>query len=254
MAFVGDFDILHDLLMDPETDDESSIPQVEGNETSKSGNEIRSSSSSSTIASCAPPPPDPTPDTHGHVSSDLDDADDLIPSNIYTSGVSDLRNYIMSKRNENTVKKTEGCIKRFKDWIQAPPRSDPREVLQILPFELDTYIDLFATSRQVLQSRRKELKQKGLGNRPNKAQPVSDNEEEMLWECGQLGHDNPHALLNTVWFNNTKLLGFRGCDENRQLKWGDIELKHDETGSEYLEFNERTTKNKRGKQYSHEIV
>ncbi|XP_069136762.1 uncharacterized protein [Argopecten irradians] len=148
MAFVGDFDILHDLLMDPETDDESSIPQVEGNETSKSGNEIRSSSSSSTIASCAPPPPDPTPDTHGHVSSDLDDADDLIPSNIYTSGVSDLRNYIMSKRNENTVKKTEGCIKRFKDWIQAPPRSDPREVLQILPFELDTYIGGFLLSLQ----------------------------------------------------------------------------------------------------------
>ncbi|XP_069109437.1 uncharacterized protein KIAA1958-like [Argopecten irradians] len=289
MAFVGDFDILHDLLMDPETDDESSIPQVEGNETSKSGNEIRSSLSSTTIASCAPPPPDPTPDTHGHVSSDLDDADDLIPSNIYTSGVSDLRNYIMSKRNENTVKKTEGCIKRFKDWIQAPPRSDPREVLQILPFELDTYIggfllslqkndgsnyepdtltsfhrgidrylrengysfniltsDLFATSRQVLQSRRKELKQKGLGNRPNKAQPVSDNEEEMLWECGHLGHDNPHALLNTVWFNNTKLLGFRGCDENRQLKWGDIELKHDETGSEYLEFNEKEQQKQEG--------
>ncbi|XP_033725157.1 uncharacterized protein LOC117315122 [Pecten maximus] len=106
--------------------------------------------------------------------------------------------------------------------------------------------DLFSTSRQVLQSRRKELKQKVLGNRPNKAQPVSENEEEMLWECGQLGHDNPHALLNTVWFNNTNLLGFRGCDENRQLKSGAIELKRDENGSEYLEFSERTTKTRGG--------
>ncbi|XP_033725294.1 zinc finger MYM-type protein 3-like [Pecten maximus] len=189
----------------------------------------------------------------------------------------------MSKRNENTVKKTEGCIKRFQEWIQSPPRYDSRDVLQILPFELDTYIggfllslqkndgsnykpdtltsfhrginrclrengylvniltsDLFSTSRQVLQSRRKELKQKGLGNRPNKAQPVSENEEEILWECGQ------HALLNTVWFNNTKRLGFGGCYENRQLKWGDIELKTDENGSEYLEFNEITTKTRGG--------
>ncbi|XP_033730156.1 uncharacterized protein KIAA1958-like [Pecten maximus] len=292
MAFAGNFDILHDLLMDSDISDESSIHEAGGmcNEMAISGNGMGMgpNSHSSTIASCAPPPSDPIPEAEPHVSSEIDDAD-VIPSSTYTSGVSDLRNYIMSKRNENTVKKTEGCIKRFQECIQSPPRYDSRDILQILPFELDIYIggfllslqkndgsnyepdtltsfhrgidrylrengylvniltsDLFSTSRQVLQSRRKELKQKGLGNRPNKAEPVSENEEEMLWECGQLGHGNPHALLNTVWFNNTKLLGFRGCDENRQLKWGDIELKRDENGSEYLEFNERTTKTRGG--------
>ncbi|XP_033726660.1 glutamine-rich protein 1-like [Pecten maximus] len=192
----------------------------------------------------------------------------------------------MSKRNPNTVRKTEGCIRKFVDWIAQPPRSDVRPLCDILPFEMDTYIggfllfaqkddgshyepdtltsfhlgidrhlreinyaynittsELFSTSRQV---RRKELKQRGLGNKPNRAEPVSENEENALWESGQLGLDNPKSLLITIWYHNTKLLGFRGCDENRQLKWGDLELKTDEKGQEYLEFNEISTKTRGG--------
>ena len=101
-------------------------------------------------------------------------------------------------------------------------------------------------SIQVLQARRKELKSKGLGNKPNKADNLTQADEDKLWESDQLGLNTPTALLNTVWFNNTKLFGFRGCDENRQLKWGDVTLKNDTEGTTYLEFNERSTKTRDG--------
>jgi hypothetical protein len=105
----------------------------------------------------------------------------------------------------------------------------------------------FSLTRQVLASKRKNLKKKGMWNRNNKSEPLTEEEEKLLWTTGQLGDHGPVALLNTVWFHNTKLLGFRGCDENRKLKWGDIVLKKDENNEEYLEWvAERTTKTRDG--------
>ena len=36
--------------------------------------------------------------------------------------------------------------------------------------------------------------------------------------------------------------------EHVQMKWGDVQLKIDAEGTEYLEFNERTTKTRQGSQ------
>jgi hypothetical protein len=82
--------------------------------------------------------------------------------------------------------------------------------------------DGFKLSKEVLRSRRNELKGQGKGNRPNRSEPLTDEEEKILWASGQLGDKNPWALQNAMWFLNTKVLGFRGSDENRQLMWGDI--------------------------------
>ena len=87
----------------------------------------------------------------------------------------------------------------------------------------------------------------GKGNRPNKAKPMSKLDQDKLWGNRALGKHSPIALLNTVWFFNTKLFGFRGSHESRQLLWGDITLKKDsDTGDEYLEFNERLSKTRQG--------
>ena len=56
---------------------------------------------------------------------------------------------------------------------------------------------------------------------------------------------SPEALLNTIWYLNTKLLGFRGNDESRQLRWGNFKLESDEH-SEYVMWNERSTKTRQG--------
>ncbi|XP_062619802.1 uncharacterized protein KIAA1958 homolog [Saccostrea cucullata] len=104
----------------------------------------------------------------------------------------------------------------------------------------------FETSRTVLMSKRKELKQKGKGSKPNAAEPLTVSEENKLKEEGCIGLHSPKALLNKIWLQNTMLFGIRGGTENHKLQWADIELCKDENGKEYLEFHERDTKTRTG--------
>ena len=64
--------------------------------------------------------------------------------------------------------------------------------------------------------------------------------------------DSPRALTNTLWLNFVCHFGGRGRQEWVQLKWCDIELKRDSSGSEFLEFNERETKKRKG--LAHRVV
>ena len=54
------------------------------------------------------------------------------------------------------------------------------------------------------------------------------------------------TLQNTLFFYLTIGFGLRGSHESRQLKWGDVKLKVDSNGKEFLEFNERLTKTRKG--------
>ena len=87
--------------------------------------------------------------------------------------------------------------------------------------------ELFSTSRDVLNTVRKQLKAKGKGTKPNRAEPLDQQTVKHLWQSGQLGMQSAQSLLNTVWYFNTELLGFRGADENRQLRWGTYVLPKD---------------------------
>ena len=82
---------------------------------------------------------------------------------------------------------------------------------------------LFETSRSVLAAKRKQLKSNGLGNKPNRAECLTDANVDILWECGQMGMHNASALTNMIWFLNTELLDLRGSHESRQMCWGDFE-------------------------------
>ena len=204
-----------------------------------------------------------------------------------TNTIHDLKHYIETKKNPNTIRKTDQCIRRFLSFLHDKKESRNIENIPVMQLDalvgefiltlkkadgtdyepdtltsyhraIDRYLQDkdyphslveskdFKMSRDVLSAKRKELKQKGLGNRPKRADPLSDEDEEKLWETGQLGDHNPQALLNTVWYLNTKLFGFRGSDESRHLKWDDITLKTDPNGDEELHFNERTTKTRDG--------
>ena len=200
-----------------------------------------------------------------------------------------IKDYINSKRNKNTVKKTDLCYKRFRDWLVAPPREETRNLLDIPPSAMDRYVagflieikkpngddyepdtltsfhrginrkldDLgykfslvksreFSTSKKVLETRRRELKQLGKGNKPMKADCLTEAEEEKLWATGQLGTETPLSLINTVWYYTTKCFGLRGCHERRQLEWGDVKIVNDENNGRFLVFNERETKTRTG--------
>jgi hypothetical protein len=65
-------------------------------------------------------------------------------------------------------------------------------------------IDLvFEKTRKVLQSKQKQLKKQGKGNKPKASVALTSEELKILYEKGLFGMFSPEALLNTLWLNNT---------------------------------------------------
>ena len=94
-----------------------------------------------------------------------------------------------------------------------------------------------------MKAKQMQLKRHGLGNRPNATTALTDDEIEILFEKKLLGLSSPQALLNTVWLNNMIHFGLRDVRiEQKELRRGDIVLKTDSDGKEYLEYFERQTK------------
>ena len=118
--------------------------------------------------------------------------------------------------------------------------------LEELGYPWDLLRDVgFKTSRDVLAAKRKSLK--GKGNRPNRADGLSEADEEKMWITGVMGLQNPEALLNMVWYATTKLLGFRRNHQARQLRWGDFtKVTDNEGGVVHIEWNERLSKTRTG--------
>ncbi|XP_028417951.1 zinc finger MYM-type protein 2-like [Dendronephthya gigantea] len=104
----------------------------------------------------------------------------------------------------------------------------------------------FEKTRKCLQARSKQLKKKGKGNKPNAAEALTDDQINILYEKNLLGLSNNEALLNTLWLFNSLHFGLRGCDEHRQMCWGDVKLITAADGTEYLEYSERQTKTRTG--------
>ena len=88
--------------------------------------------------------------------------------------------------------------------------------------------------------KKKDLKQKGLGNKLNAAQPVETENIEKMWPSGAIGFQNPRSLLNLVhvWWNNVTHLGMRGIKEQHDCQPGDFTVTE-----QYTEYKERQTKN-----------
>ena len=100
----------------------------------------------------------------------------------------------------------------------------------------------FSRSKQTLQSKQKILIMQGKGNLPKRADAITDEEINTLYEKGFLGADTPSSLLNTMWFLNTLHFGIRGGRgrEHRSLCWGDLSLKYyTNIKLEYVEYSER---------------
>ena len=51
--------------------------------------------------------------------------------------------FIASKENKNTVKKTELCVKRYREWLVESPRHECRDLKDIPPARMNMYIGNF---------------------------------------------------------------------------------------------------------------
>ncbi len=92
----------------------------------------------------------------------------------------------------------------------------------------------------MIGAKKKKLKGKGKGNMPNKADELTYEDEELLWEKGCLGQQEPASLLKNVWYFTTKC--FMGSQEARQLKWEDFEKVENDGELLYIEWKDHATK------------
>lgn len=98
----------------------------------------------------------------------------------------------------------------------------------------------FAKSREVLSARKRDLVvNNAKGNRPQAARELTEDEEDLLFETGQFGEDDPEVLQRTVWWTLSLHFGFRARDECRRLQWGDVVVDDDPvSGKQVLVWNE----------------
>ena len=76
----------------------------------------------------------------------------------------------------------------------------------------------FASFQQTLDAEMKRLKSAALGAKPKQAEPLSEEDEEKLWQAKVIGVHSSQALLNTIIYMNGVYFALRSGAEHRQLR------------------------------------
>ncbi len=92
---------------------------------------------------------------------------------------------------------------RKKDGTEFPPYHICCGIMRYLRSNGKPALDIFkdkefAQFRTVLDSEKKRLQAAGIGSAQRKAEPISFDEEELLWQKGILGAGSPQSLVNTM--------------------------------------------------------
>ena len=114
---------------------------------------------------------------------------------------------------------------------------------------LDIFKDSsFAEFRSTLDAEMKRLQHKGLGSMRRQAEPLTEKEEEVLWEKGLLGDHSPQALLNTMVYMNGVYFALRSGKEHRELRFNSSQISLIERDGErpFLQYTEDESKNRPG--------
>jgi len=81
----------------------------------------------------------------------------------------------------------------------------------------------FRKTKEALVAKQKELEKERKGNKPNAARMLTDEEVDILYGQDLLGCSSSEALINTIWLNSIQFFGLRGCQDHRDMIWGDVE-------------------------------
>ena len=76
----------------------------------------------------------------------------------------------------------------------------------------------FADLKSSLDAEMKKIQSSGKGSIKKQAEPLSLEEEELLWEKKLLGDHSPETLLNTIVFMNGLYIALRSWNEHRDLR------------------------------------
>ena len=77
------------------------------------------------------------------------------------------------------------------------------------------------------------------------AEPITTNDEKLLWEKGMLGEGSPQILLETMLFMCGIYFALRSGQEHRDLRFSQIKLKEID-GKKCLVYTENVSKNNSG--------
>ncbi|XP_071090740.1 transcriptional regulator QRICH1-like [Haliotis cracherodii] len=90
----------------------------------------------------------------------------------------------------------------------------------------------FKSSRDFIKSKLEEM---GKYVKSQKHVPVDDSDIEQLFRSKQFGVHCPEAIVNSMWFLNSKYFALRRPLDHFNMKWGDISLKASNDGRQYIE-------------------
>ena len=76
----------------------------------------------------------------------------------------------------------------------------------------------FKESRLVLNGKATQLRENGKRKNSRKANPLTAEEEEILWNTGVLGGDSPKSMNPTVFYIISQHFGNRGRQEYHQIR------------------------------------
>ena len=114
-----------------------------------------------------------------------------------------LSEFILSVRTkegqEYEPSSLRGMVASFERHLKR--KSYPVSIINDLAFE---------KLRKTLQSKQKQLKKQGRGNKPNASVALTEDEIKLLFDKGLLSVSSPEAILNTLWLNNSLHFGLRG--------------------------------------------
>lgn len=205
-----------------------------------------------------------------------------------TASTQELQRLLDKNTNKNTVKSTKTWVNRFETWqrvrgIAVSSYSDPSQLdvilqqfyaelrkedgseyqpdsLRVMLASLDRHFQekgysfsirkdkAFEVSRRTLNGKAIELREAGLGKRKNRADALTEDDEEALWNSGTLGGESPTSLNHTMFYMLSQQFGTRGCQEHNQMRIEDLKfVSNPQTGeSEYVEWTEGLTKTRQG--------
>ena len=145
---------------------------------------------------------------------------------------------------------------RKKDGREFPPESLHHVVCGIqrhLRFNGKPSVDFFKDSsfaelRMTLDAEMKRLQRSGLGSKKKKAEPITPEEEEIMWKKGILGESTPQALVDTMLYMNGLYFALKSGEEHRQLRFHQCQIQVIERPGEraYLQYTEEISKNRPG--------
>ena len=98
----------------------------------------------------------------------------------------------------------------------------------------------FSDFRCTLDSEMKRLQGNGLGSKTRQAEPLTMEEEKMLWESRQLGDHCPQALVDTMLYMCGTYFALRSGQEHRALRFvpSQIELAKTDGERAFLRYTE----------------